>query len=70
MRPRHEMTYRVIRFYADPKRPCELVRENQTLEEAMAHCNDPETSSRTATDPAASESTDCAGEWFDMFLRE
>lgn len=40
------------------------------LEEAQAHCRDPETSSRTATSKAARRRTREIGEWFDSFTAE
>ena len=38
-----------------------------TLEEAQAHCNDPETSSRTCTSAAKRRITRKHGEWFDGY---
>jgi len=41
-----------------------------TLEEAREHCNDPESSSKTATSPEAKERTEIYGPWFDGFEKE
>ena len=38
-----------------------------TLEEAQAHCNDPETSSKTCTSAAKRRITRQHGEWFDGY---
>lgn len=38
-----------------------------TLEEAQAHCSDPETSSRTCTTAAKRRITRQHGEWFDGY---
>lgn len=38
-----------------------------TLEQAQAHCNDPETSSRTATGAKARRITREHGPWFDSY---
>jgi hypothetical protein len=53
-------TYNIIRFYRDD-RPNRVIAGGVTLEEARAHCNDPESSSRTATAP------DEDGDWFDGY---
>jgi len=56
-------TYKIIRFY-EKDYPSETMAEGLTLKEAKAHCQDPETSSRTAT---------CVGHkgaWFDGFEKE
>ena len=57
--------YRVFRHYADGGR--ELVADYCTLDEARAHCNDPETSSSTATSAEALARTAERGPWFDGY---
>ncbi len=65
--------YNIIRFYQDPSKKPRTMRKHLTLEQAQKHCNDPETSSMTA-------STACRGNkktqdrwhglgkhWFDGF---
>lgn len=62
-----EATYRVMRFAFshDP----EVVAEGLTLEEAQDHCNDPETSSSTASDETLAEVWQSAP-WFDGYTEE
>lgn len=43
-------TYRIKRFYED-NRPARIIKQGLTIEQAKAHCNDPETSSYTAQPP-------------------
>ncbi len=45
-------TYKIIRFYQDDKVEREVIRTGLTLEEAQAHCHDPETSSSSCTNRA------------------
>ena len=47
-------TFQILRFWRDPSREAEVVKEGLTRAEAMAHCNDP-----TTADPNR--------EWFDGF---
>ena len=61
------MPYQIVRFYQDPAKLTEIVGVVQTLEKAQGHCNDPQTSSQTATDPEALERTREFGEWFDGY---
>lgn len=60
------MTYRIIRFYRDDEeRNRTVIATGLTLEEAQAHCQDPETSSSSAADPDLSH-----GPWFDGYEEE
>lgn len=43
------------------------IKTGLTLEEAQAHCKDPETSSRTATKSKARQRTRQRGPWFDGY---
>lgn len=64
-------TYKIVRFYQnneDLNRT--VVTRGLTLEQAQAHCNDPETSSRTATSPEAVARTEAHGAWFDGYEEE
>lgn len=63
-----EDTYRIVRFYQNHGR--EVITEGLTLEQAEEHCNDPETSSRTATGEHAERRTRQMGAWFDGFEKE
>jgi hypothetical protein len=57
--------YKIVRqFFNGTKR---TIAEGLTLEEAQAHCKDPETSSRTATSAAAKARTKKHGPWFDGY---
>lgn len=63
-------TYNVKRMFFNDEYPSEIVEEGLTLEEAQAHCKDPETSSRTCTDPELVAMTDERGPWFDGYDEE
>lgn len=63
-------TYRIVRFYQRDEHPREVVARGLTLEQAQAHCNDPETSSSTATGHHARERTERMGPWFDGYEDE
>jgi hypothetical protein len=59
-----EPRYRIVRFFFNrSERP--VIKEDLTLEEAKKHCNDPETSSRTAK--SMDNYTQEHGPWFDGF---
>lgn len=57
--------YAIIRFYKDAGIRRRIIRTGVTIRQAQAHCNDPETSSSTATSPSARARTKRVGEWFD-----
>lgn len=57
--------YEIIRKYFNGDN--RLIATGLTLEEAKAHCNDPETSSSTCTTAEALEETERYGQWFDCF---
>jgi hypothetical protein len=57
--------YDIVRFFQRSER--EVIKRGLTLEEAQAHCTDPETSSKTATSAEAQERTRTRGEWFDGY---
>lgn len=62
-------TYKIVRHFQEGYASEVLVR-GLTLEQAQAHCNDPETSSRTATSAAAVGRTESMGAWFDGYTEE
>lgn len=64
-----EPTYKVVRFFRDSGRRVTVFR-GLTLEAAQAHCNDPETSSSTATGARAKQRTARYGPWFDGWTEE
>lgn len=60
--------YKIVRmFFNGGKR---TIRRGLTLEEAQAHCRDPETSSTTAKSAAATRRTQQRGRWFDGYEQE
>ena len=59
--------YQIVRFYRNPYTNRQVTRKDLTLEEAREHCNDPETSSRTATGSEAVDRTRRVGAWFDGY---
>lgn len=61
-----ESTYRIVRMYRDGH-PSRTIKSGLTLEQAQAHCSDPETSSSTATSAAAKRRTAQRGPWFDGY---
>lgn len=63
-------TYRIIRMYQNPSMSSECIDTGLTLEEAQAHCKDPETSSKTATDSRLVTLTHLFGDWFDGYEEE
>lgn len=66
-----EPTYKIVRFYKEmPELSGEIICKGLTLEQAKAHCADPETSSRTCTNRAGIERTEVFGEWFDGYTKE
>ena len=60
------MTYKIIRMYFEDY-PNRQIKRGLTLEQAQAHCSDPETSSRTATKSAGKARTRTRGPWFDGY---
>lgn len=65
-----EPTYEVVRFYQRPDLEQEVIFTGLTLDEAREHCNDPQSSSSTATGAEALERTSTSGEWFDGYRAE
>jgi hypothetical protein len=57
------MTYRIVRYFFNGE--SEIIETDLSLEEAQEHCNDPETSSRTAT--GMDDYTAEVGPWFDGY---
>jgi len=62
--------YKIVRKYADASTPDKFIKGGLTYDEKIAHTNDPETSSSTATTPDALEHTALFGPWFDASYRE
>ncbi len=47
-----------------------IIRKGLTLEQAQAHCQDPNTSSRTCTNAVGRRRTKNLGPWFDGYTSE
>jgi len=60
------MLYKIVRLYKNDH-PRRTIASGVTLEEAQAHCSDPETSSSTCTSSAGRARTRRTGEWFDGY---
>ena len=63
-------TYKIIRFYRDHYPSRRTIERGLTLEEAQAHCSDPETSSSTCTKSAGRRRTRNLGAWFDGYSED
>ena len=69
-------TYKIVRFYFDSDyygpgaNPVCKEWTGLNLAEAQAHCNHPETSSSTCTNPEKVEHTRIHGNWFDGYTDE
>ena len=61
---------KIIRFFFDENVSKRTIKKGLTEEEAMLHCNDPETSSSTCTSSAGKRRTKNQGKWFDGFTEE
>lgn len=58
--------YKIVRVYfRNNKR--RVIKTRVTLEEAQAHCSDPETSSSTCVGKAGKACTRRNGDWFDTY---
>ncbi len=63
-------TYKIIRKFQRSDVENKVLQTGVTLEEAEAHCEDPETSSRTAKSKEAKKITEKYGDWFDCWTEE
>ena len=64
------MKYKVIRFYSNEGLRAKTIKKGLTLEEAQAHCSDPETSSDTCKEPENVKRTARLGFWFDGYTAQ
>ena len=62
--------YNIVRFYKNAGIRRRIISRGLTLEEARAHCSNPQTSSRTATTGTAGSRTRRLGAWFDGYEPE
>jgi hypothetical protein len=59
--------YKIIRFYKDQHPNKRVIARGLTLEQAQAHCQDPETSSSTCKKYVNRKRTERLGMWFDGY---
>ncbi len=62
--------YKIVRHYADRDKPKRTIKSGLYLEEAQAHCKDPETRSKTCTSSAGRRRTRTHGPWFDGYTHD
>jgi hypothetical protein len=60
-------TYKIVRLYFRDDQRSRTLRRGLTLEQAQAHCRNPEASSSRATSAAARRRTAARGPWFDAY---
>lgn len=59
--------YKIVRMYFREGQRKQTIKTRLTLQEAQAHCKDPEHSSKTATSYEARKRTESKGPWFDGY---
>lgn len=64
------MSYKIVRFYANPKIEAEILETGLSLEEAQERCSDPEGSSRKCEGAEGILRTAQYGHWFEAFVEE
>jgi hypothetical protein len=62
--------YHIVRRFADPNHPDEVIETGLSLEQAKEHCSDPDASSRTCSAQEGLLRTARYGPWFDSFEEE
>ncbi len=63
-------TYNIKRMYQAPSKTGRIIERGLSLEQAQAHCRDPETSSRTCQYAAGRRRTERFGAWFDGYEKD
>lgn len=63
-------TYRIVRMYKNAPIRQRTLKRGLTLEQAQAHCSNPETSSSTCKDRVNLRRTIRVGHWFDGYEAE
>lgn len=63
------MLYKIVRSYQNKTRR-QTIKTGLYLEEAQAHCSDPETSSSTCTGTVGLACTRRNGPWFDGYAND
>lgn len=61
--------YKIIRMYFGST-PNRVIKTGLTLEQAQAHCRDPETSSQTCKKRVNIRRTERFGPWFDSYSEQ
>ena len=64
------MRYRIVRRYQAARVSSRVIKRGVTLEQAQAHCRDPETSSSTCTSYEGKRRIAWLGPWFDSYDEE
>jgi hypothetical protein len=62
--------YKIVRCYQRAAIRKRTIMTGLSLEEAQAHCHDPETSSSTCTNSTGKARTRRLGPWFDGYERD
>ncbi len=62
--------YNIVRWYSNAKIRRRVIEYNLTLEQAQAHCDDPQTSASTCTSKAGIARTRNIGFWFDGYTEQ
>lgn len=63
-------TYKIVRHYQRASINRRTIMTGLTLQEAQAHCQDPNTSSRSCTTSVGRQRTKKLGPWFDGYEKE
>lgn len=63
-------TYKIVRSYFKAGIRKRTIRTGLTLDQAKAHCSNPETSSSTCTNKVGKARTRNVGPWFDGYTEE
>jgi hypothetical protein len=64
------VNYRIVRMYFRNDIPRRTIRTGLTLEQAQAHCQNPQTSSSTCTSKVGRARTRRLGAWFDGYQED
>jgi hypothetical protein len=64
------MSYKIVRLFKDYHQPSRVIKRGLSLEQAQAHCRNPETSSSTCTSVEGKLLTKLKGPWFDGYEEE
>lgn len=59
--------YRIVRMFSDEAISPQTILVNLTLEQAQAHCKNPETAAKTCTSGEGAALTRHFGTWFDGY---